>query len=57
MELGAEMLGSSMIIGESAYEVIAGFLGTPVADASDARAAGLPSDEELLARYLVQDQD
>ncbi len=58
-ELGAELLGSSMVIGESAYEVVPGFLGTPVgafveyqAESPD-QSRGLQSDEELLARYLV----
>jgi hypothetical protein len=59
MELGAEMLGTSMIIGECAYDVVSGFLGTPVGDYAEHRATspnpdpGMQSDEELLARYLV----
>jgi hypothetical protein len=63
LELGAELLGTSMIIGESAYDVVPGFLGTPIGDFEQHRArrpdgeAGLQSDEELLARYLVQDLD
>ena len=63
MELGAELLGTSMILGESAYDVVPGFLGTPMGSFEDHRAAtataeaATQSDEELLARYLVGDLD
>ena len=63
MELGAELLGTSMILGESAYDVVPGFLGTPMGSFEDHRAAtadaeaATQSDEELLARYLVDDLD
>jgi hypothetical protein len=35
-ELGAELLGNSMLIEDSAYDVIPGFTGTPTGDADDA---------------------
>jgi hypothetical protein len=65
---GAEVLGASVILGESAYDGRPGFLITPVGVAGQkvpAAAAlrllsGLstaappdPGDEELLARYLI----
>jgi hypothetical protein len=34
-ELGAELLGDSMIIGENAYETVPGWLGTPLVPRSD----------------------
>jgi len=63
VELGAELLGTSMILGESAYDVVPGFLGTPIGSFEDHRVANASpeaptqSDEELLARYLVEDLD
>lgn len=63
MELGAELLGTSMILGENAYDVVPGFLGLPIGSFEDHRAAtpsagsATQSDEELLARYLVEDPD
>ncbi|MEZ4219853.1 MAG: hypothetical protein R3B13_02920 [Polyangiaceae bacterium] len=61
-ELGAELLGTSMVLGDLAYEVIPGFMGTPVGSFSEHRARSAPppasmaptSDEQLLARYLLQ---
>lgn len=60
-ELGAEILGSSMVLGENAYEIVPGFMGTAIGDFSEHRAqrndAGeqdLPKSEEaLLAQYLL----
>ena len=49
-ELGAELLGDSMIIGDNAYETVLGWLGTPLT--SHAEPAPPGSDEELLARFL-----
>ncbi|MEB2312175.1 MAG: hypothetical protein OZ921_04155 [Sorangiineae bacterium] len=64
LELGAELLGDSMIIGDNAYEVVSGFLGTPVGSFAEHRRmslsddSGPPStattDEELLAQYLIE---
>ena len=66
LELGAELLGDSMVIGDNAYEVVPGFVGSPIGTFQEhraesarrprvgpARSANLPaSDEELLARWL-----
>jgi hypothetical protein len=57
-ELGAEILEGSMILGDSAYDVIQGFVGAPVGNFSDYLKAApsgsrdLKSDEELLASFL-----
>jgi hypothetical protein len=66
-ELGAEILGSSMIIGDNAYDVVPGWLGSPVGTFADHRAEvpstdprasisgeAPKSEEELLAQYLMQ---
>jgi len=62
-ELGAEMLGESMLIGDNAYEVVPGWLGQPkneVAQASSTsaqtpgKAAASQSDAELLASFLAR---
>lgn len=65
-ELGAELLGDSMVLGENAYRVVAGWLGSPVGTLAEHRAerqerrvsrAPLPapgSDEELLAAFLAR---
>ena len=60
-ELGAELLDTSMILGDSAFDVVPGFLGTPVGTYAEYRAARVEaarpgrqhthvpdSDEELL---------
>jgi len=61
-ELGAEILGTSMVLGENAYEVMPGFMGTAIGAASEPRTA-MPnnepesqpkSEEALLAQYLLQ---
>ncbi|HTA89098.1 MAG TPA: hypothetical protein VK745_05970 [Polyangiaceae bacterium] len=67
-ELGASLLGESMVIADNAYEVVPGWLGSPVGTFAEHRAeqstsphtpstrsattAG--SDEELLASFLVR---
>jgi hypothetical protein len=68
-ELGAELLGDSMVLGDNAYRVVAGWLGTPVgsleqhrAERQELRVSRLPpapplapgSDEELLAAFLAR---
>jgi len=69
-ELGASLLGESMVIADNAYEVVPGWLGSPVGTFAEHRAersastslpparpsmASLPgSDEELLATFLVR---
>jgi hypothetical protein len=57
-ELGAELLGTSMLIGDNAYDVVPGFLAAPLGTASELREgqaalSGSNDDEELLARLLV----
>jgi len=61
-ELGAELLDTSLILGDLAYEVVPGFAGAPVGTLSEHRAASVPpppgdalpaSDEEMLAQYLM----
>jgi len=62
-ELGAEILESSMIIGDNAYDVVQGFVGAPTGSFSDHRrvapSAGSPqsgalkTDEDLLAAFLA----
>ena len=69
-ELGASLLGESMVIADNAYEIIPGWLGSPVGTFAEHRAehsarASVPaprassspppgSDEELLASFLVR---
>lgn len=48
-ELGAELLGDSMIVGENAYETVIGWLGTPLA-APD--ATNEASDESYRRRFI-----
>lgn len=65
-ELGAELLGDSMVLGDNAYRVVPGWLGSPVGTLAEHRAerqelrpsrapAPAPgSDEELLAAFLAR---
>jgi len=68
-ELGASLLGESMVISDNAYQVVPGWLGSPVGTFAEHRAEraatpiprrtlppGSPagSDEELLASFLVR---
>ena len=67
-ELGASLLGESMVIADNAYEVVPGWLGSPIGTFAEHRAEqsarpGAPaaspasnarSDEELLASFLVR---
>lgn len=64
-ELGASLLGESMVITDNAYEVVPGWLGSPVGTFAEHRAqqsdgpaprpsAPPGSDEELLASFLVR---
>ena len=66
-ELGGEVFEGSMILGDNAYDVIPGFMGTPVgsfaeylASAPEPLAPDVPvpaSDQELLAQYLSRVSD
>ncbi len=59
-ELGAELLGASMIVGSLAYEVVPGFLVAPrpgsrqVPADLGAPATPSPTEEALLARFRVR---
>lgn len=61
-ELGAELLETSMVLGDNAYEVIPGFLGSPDGTFNEHRAAKVPTEDDplpkteeaLLAQYLMQ---
>jgi hypothetical protein len=65
-ELGAELLGDSMVLGENAYRVVSGWLGSPIgtlaehrAERQELRASRAPapqagSDEQLLAAFLAR---
>lgn len=61
-ELGAEILETSMIIGDNAYDVVPGFVGAPVGTFAEHQKSGPPSqsrnlnmstDEDLLAAFLA----
>ena len=58
-ELGAEILGESMVIGELAYEVVFGWLGAleAASESDETLAAGAKqnqtSDADLLARFML----
>jgi hypothetical protein len=63
-ELGAEVLDTSMILGDNAYDVVLGFIGAPVGTFADhvaqsqrtpnLQARSVSSDEDLLAQFLIQ---
>lgn len=67
-ELGAELLGESMVIGDNAYDVVPGWLGSPIgsftehrAELAELRSSERPladrapgSDEELLADFFIR---
>jgi hypothetical protein len=56
-ELGAEILESSMIIGDNAYDVVQGFVGAPVGAFADYRKTApegkhFTSDEQVLTSFV-----
>jgi hypothetical protein len=65
LELGAEIMEGSMILGDNAYDIVPGFVGAPVGSFSEHRASlpdtgggteplpSVGSDEELLAAFLT----
>ena len=59
VELGAELLETSMILGDNAYDVVPGFVGAPINTGQPALASGSPApppvstDEDLLAAFLA----
>lgn len=60
-ELGAEILETSMILGDNAYDVVQGFVGAPIGTFADHQKTSPPStklrnlttDEDLLAAFLA----
>ena len=63
--LGAELLGDSIVLGDLAYTVVPGFLGSPIGSFAEHRAGSIPppgpvraagpqSDEDLLAQFLMR---
>jgi len=61
--IGAELVESSMLLGDAAYDTVPGWLGAPVAARGDRRElaardsngkAELKSAEEVLVRFLAQ---
>jgi hypothetical protein len=59
LELGAELLESSMIMGDNAYDVVQGFVGAPVGAivqqpaTPSGKASSATTDEDLLAAFLA----
>ncbi len=61
-ELGAELLETSMLLGDNAYEIIPGFVGSPAGGSGEFRADGLTnpleslaqSEEDFLLQYLAK---
>lgn len=65
LELGAEIMEGSMILGDNAYDIVPGFVGAPIGSFEEHRASmpgtgagteALPavtSDEELLAAFMT----
>jgi hypothetical protein len=61
VELGAELLETSMILGDNAYDVVPGFVGAPIgviaAQQAPTSASPAPppvsTDEDLLAAFLA----
>lgn len=54
-ELGAEIVESSMVLDNNAYDVVPGFIGTPTGPAqSVSPRQSLSSDEQLLAEFLAR---
>jgi hypothetical protein len=59
VELGAELLEGSMILGDNAYDVVQGFVGAPIGSFADYKksaprqASAANSDEEVLQAFLA----
>ena len=66
MELGAELLETSMVLGDNAYDIVPGFLAAPVGSFEEhlarrsipevdlVRAPAPASDEDLLVKFLLE---
>jgi hypothetical protein len=59
LELGAELLEGSMILGDNAYDVVQGFVGAPVGSFAEYKrsapkgAGAAQSDDELMASFVA----
>lgn len=58
IELGAEILGGSMILGDNAYDVVPGFVGAPTGSFEDhvrqhPECKAFSGDEDLLTLHLA----
>jgi hypothetical protein len=53
-ELGAEVFESSMIVGDDAYDVVPGFVGTPFGVAPAAAPNPEQGEEDLLTQFLLK---
>jgi hypothetical protein len=53
-EIGAEVFEGSMIFGDDAYDVVPGFVGTPVGAAADTAPNAEAGEEDLLATFLLK---
>jgi len=60
LELGAELLGDSMIVGDAAFQVVPGWLGTPLGSFSEYRLelgpvpARAQNDADLMSGFLAR---
>lgn len=54
LEIGAEVFEGSMIVGDDAYDVIPGFIGTPVGAPVDTAPNAAAGEEDLLAQFLIK---
>jgi hypothetical protein len=54
-ELGAEILGNSMLVEDNAYDVIPGFMGAPIGDVDPGTEAGKSELDVLGALQNVED--
>lgn len=55
VEHAAEILGNSMIIEDSAYDIVPGFLGTPAGEVDPGVAAGRREQDALLALQHLEE--
>jgi hypothetical protein len=57
-KMGAEVLETSLIVGDDAYDVVPGFVGEPMGAFTERPpsqgAAAVQNDEDLLAQFLVK---
>ena len=53
-ELGAEVFENSMIVGDDAYDVVPGFVGTPIGAAPAQVPSAGDDEEDLLQQFLLK---